>query len=501
MNGLVLGYQRLIDTLSLRVRPLARIAVASSAVNRKQFTATEIRFPSSVAYEDSPLGHLEFALRHEVLNLEVIAAVFDGVTAAMLCQRYAATPNGEFIRKACFLWEWMGRGALEQTARTTLGYVAMLDPDQYATAGRATRNAKYRIDDNLLGNSDFCPTISRQALDASSDLLSLLESIERQLQAIEDPDLYTRAVQYLFLSETKGSFAIERETASGGKEERFVQLLAHAGAEDASEEWLVELQNAVVRDDFSKEASFRTRQNWLEDRNARLTYLPPSPAHLRRLMNGWERFTNDSARAIPLAAKLACGAFGFVYLHPFMDGNGRLHRFMIHHILARSNAVRQDTILPVSATILKQMMREYDQVLNGFSRPVTRLWDYIRADDGPAIRFEPGPAVYAYFNADAELGFLVDAIRRTVDEEIPRELRFLVGFDEASERIDGQFDLRGPDIGALVRMIHGNRGALSRGKRKQFSHLPDSAIERIESIVRDSFVGEGWPIKPAGPGS
>ena len=501
MNGLVLGYQRLIDTLSLRVRPLARIAVASSAVNRKRFTATEIRFPSSVAYEDSPLGHLEFALRHEVLNLEVIAAVFDGVSAAMLCERYAATPNGEFIRKACFLWEWMGRGALEQTARTTLGYVAMLDPDRYATAGRATRNAKYRIDDNLLGNSDFCPTISRHALDASSDLLSLLESIERQLQAIEDPDLYTRAVQYLLLSETKGSFAIERETASGGKEERFVQLLAHAGAEDTSEEWLVELQNAVVRDDFSKEASFRTKQNWLEDRNARLTYLPPSPVHLRRLMNGWERFTNDSERAIPLAAKLACGTFGFVYLHPFMDGNGRLHRFMIHHILARSKAVRQDTILPVSATILKQMMREYDHVLNGFSRPVTRLWEYVRADDGPVIRFDLGPAPYAYFNADSELGFLFDAIRRTVDEEIPRELRFLVGFDEACERIDREFDLRGPDVGALVRMIHGNRGALSRGKRKQFSHLPDSAIGRIESIVRDSFVGEGWPIKPAVPGS
>ena len=501
MNGLVLGYQRLIESLSLRVRPLARIAVASTSVNRKLFIATEIRFPRSVAYEDSPLGHLEFALRHEALNLEVVAAAFDGITAAMLCQRYAATPNGEFIRKACFLWEWMGRGALEQTARTTLGYVPMLDPDVYASAGRATRNAKYRIDDNLLGNSDFCPTISRQALDASGDLLPLLASIERQLQAIEDPELYKRAVQYLFLSETKGSFAIERETASGSKEERFVQLLSHAGAEDASEEWLVELQNAVVRDDFSKEASFRTRQNWLEDRNARLTYLPPSPGHLRRLMNGWQRFTNDSERAIPLAAKLACGAFGFVYLHPFMDGNGRLHRFMIHHILARGKAVRQDMILPVSATILKRMMPEYDQVLNAFSRPVTRLWDYVRVDDGPVVRFDPGPAAYAYFNADSEIGFLVDAIRHTVNEEIPRELLFLVGFDQACERIDREFDLRGPDVGALVRMIHGNRGALSRGKRKQFSHLPDSAIERIESIVGDSFVNPGWQIKPAGPAS
>jgi hypothetical protein len=27
-------------------------------------------------------------------------------------------------------------------------------------------------------------------------------------------------------------------------------------------------------------------------------------------------------------------AFGFVYIHPFEDGNGRIHRYLIHHVLA-----------------------------------------------------------------------------------------------------------------------------------------------------------------------
>src|SRR5437016_11915487 len=27
----------------------------------------------------------------------------------------------------------------------------------------------------------------------------------------------------------------------------------------------------------------------------------------------------------------ACVSFGFVFAHPFYDGNGRLHRFLIHH--------------------------------------------------------------------------------------------------------------------------------------------------------------------------
>ncbi|HIP51694.1 MAG TPA: hypothetical protein EYG94_06355 [Campylobacterales bacterium] len=27
-------------------------------------------------------------------------------------------------------------------------------------------------------------------------------------------------------------------------------------------------------------------------------------------------------------------AFSFVYIHPLEDGNGRIHRYLIHHVLA-----------------------------------------------------------------------------------------------------------------------------------------------------------------------
>lgn len=482
-----LGYQNLIDTLSLRVRPPQRKAVLSSSVNRKNVTATEILFPKGVGIEDTPLGHLEFALRHEDLNLEVVAATFKKLPPESLLTRYDAAPNGEFIRKACFLWEWLGKGPLPVSAKTTGPYLPMLDPDQHAVAGNPGRNAKYRIIDNLLGGPAFCPLISRAAMDWASDLPALLASVMVRFKEIVDPDLYKRAVQYMYLSETKGSFGIERETANAGKEERFVRLLQRAGENEVTEEWLVELQNAVVRDDFSKEASFRFKQNWLEDSNGRLTFMPPSPEDLPRLIEGWLSFTNDTRRDIPLMAKLAGAAFGFVYLHPFMDGNGRLHRFLIHHLLAHSGLLKKTMIVPVSAVILREMMPEYGQVLTGFSRPVTRLWDYVRTDDGPVVRTCPGPSPYAYFNADAETAFLANAMRKTINEEIPKEIAFLVGFDEARRRLNLEFDLPDSDVNALVRMIHGNRGTLSAGKRKRFARLPAEVVEKIEAIVRNSF--------------
>ena len=494
MPTTTLGYQRLVELLDLRVRPLPCVAVATTAVNRKKATPAKILFPAGVAYEDTPLGQLEFALRHEALNLEVIAAAFARIPARDLSSRYTQTPNGEFVRKACFLWDWMQESPLEQRAETSSGYVPILDSAAYATAGKPTRVSRYRIEDNLLGNADFCPIVSRDALNEAGDILSLLASVADQFKGLDNPDLYARAIQYLFLSETKGSFAIEKEIPSASKEERFVQLLSQSGLhKDVTEDWLVELQNAVVRDDFAREAAYRSRQNWLEDRNGRLTFMPPSPGNLLRLADGWTRFTNDHDRAVPLAARLACSAFGFVYLHPFMDGNGRIHRFLIHHLLSQSHAMPGNMIMPVSATIIRHLMPEYGDVLTGFSRPVTQLWDYVKTDAGPTVRADPGRTPYAYFNADREVRFLYRAIRQTITDEIPRELGFLTGFDEASERIDREFDLPGSDISKLVRMINGNQGILSANKRKQFPRLSDEVIRKVEEIVKESFGATGKP--------
>jgi hypothetical protein len=149
----------------------------------------------------------------------------------------------------------------------------------------------------------------------------------------------------------------------------------------------VAIQNAVVRDVYSQEASYRSHQNWLEN-------------------------------------YAACTAFGFVYLHPFMDGDGRLHRFVIHHVLAHSGLVAPEMVIPVSAVIMKHIPA-YHQVLNEFSGPVTRLWDYLRHDDGPQILNDPGCGPYRYFQADREVAFLSHMLREAVEQEIALVQSFL----------------------------------------------------------------------------
>ena len=63
--------------------------------------------------------------------------------------------------------------------------------------------------------------------------------------------------------------------------------------------------------------------------------------------------------------RAAALSFGFVYLHPMSDGNGRISRFLINDTLRRDRAVPAPFILPVSATITSTLARRqsYDEVL------------------------------------------------------------------------------------------------------------------------------------------
>ena len=84
------------------------------------------------------------------------------------------------------------------------------------------------------------------------------------------------------------------------------------------------------------------------------------------------RLEQDRVDAVCAAALTG---FGFVFVHPFEDGNGHIHRFLIHHSLAKLGYTPQGIVFPVSAVMLRDLAK-YDQVLTAFSGKIGPFLEY-----------------------------------------------------------------------------------------------------------------------------
>jgi Fic family protein len=77
----------------------------------------------------------------------------------------------------------------------------------------------------------------------------------------------------------------------------------------------------------------------------------------------------DKSTGAPQIVRAAIIAFGFVFIHPFIDGNGRVHRFLIHDMLTRDCIAEQGLVTPVSTHML-QHISEYDMARVYYSKPL-----------------------------------------------------------------------------------------------------------------------------------
>ncbi|MCP4751406.1 MAG: Fic family protein, partial [Proteobacteria bacterium] len=244
---------------------------------------------------------------------------------------------------------------------------------------------RQRINDNLPGDGRFCPIIRRTDALRAFEAANLPERC-RQVVAGYSPELLKRALSYLYSKETKSSFEIENITPGSTRTERFIALLQLAEREDFCEkEKLIDLQSRIVDPRFS-ESDYRTSQNYVGEtvawRKEKIHFACPRPEDLTDLMEGLiashKRMEHGSAPAVVHAAAVA---YGFVFLHPFEDGNGRIHRFLIHNILARRSFTPEGIMFPVSASMLKNLS-DYDASLEAFSRDLMPLVDYSLDEEG-----------------------------------------------------------------------------------------------------------------------
>ena len=310
-------------------------------------------------------------------------------------------------------------------------------------------------------------------------------------------EIFNRASYYLYKKESKSSSEIEKEEPSQDRMERFITLLEEAGQkpfeESLSEEELVRLQNAIVDPRYA-DGGFRDFQNYvgqtMRDYTQKIHYVCPPPQFVKSLMQGIVDL-NKKNTSTETIIKSAMVSFGYVYIHPFEDGNGRIHRFLIHDILVRDGIVPKSTILPVSAQILAHM-DEYDTTLELLSKLIERKVKYDINDSGEmtvnnASEIE---ALYRFPDLTNHTVFLARAIQSTVNKDIPEELLFLQCYDELKGDIQSIVDMPDNKVDRMILFLHQNKGKLASRKRKHYKELSDNEIEQMEQAYSLVFERE-----------
>src|SRR3990167_2946871 len=375
----VVGYEHLRQSLDLPVFPIERPAVVRP-ITRVQELAGELAVPAHVAPQGGDVvDHLLFALKHEGTNLQLIAAACVHIAPQRLLQALRTTPTGGYIRKLCYLWERFCQRELANLPAGVGGVaVPLFDPEVYIVSRTVERDRRWRVDFNGLGNWRFCPAVRRTTEIEQLLRENTVDRIGAFLDRIE-PALLDRALTWAYLDESRSSYEIEREPPSDDKAAAFVSLLQQAhDRRPLSEDYFVELQNATVGNPLLRAAAFRHEQNHLKGpaRGAvGVTYVPPPPALLDTIMDGIMRAADPAQRRdIDPLVRAALVSFGFVFAHPFMDGNGRLSRFLVHYTLCQTGALERGHILPISAA-MKRHEADYLGALQSFSKPARQLWN------------------------------------------------------------------------------------------------------------------------------
>jgi Fic family protein len=479
-----IGYSKLKTQLNLSAfDPLmpARLAPVTS------ITATPgaLLIPAKVAPKDElPLSHLLFALKHEGINLQLLSQALRKIPAKDMLAAITESPTGAYIRIACFLWEAFNKQELKGAPTVTGVAANLFDPKKYIT-GPSIRNAKWRVDFNGLGSLDYCVTVER-----TECINSLLESniLQRANEFLSElgTTASDRAMSWAYLSETKSSFEIEHETPSATKAEAFVELLKKSHlTTQLDEEYLVALQNTAITNPLDRAVNYRHQQNWLSSPlrgAAGVTYIPPPPEIVDDLMKGLVDFANAAPKQIDPLIAAAVVSFGFVFIHPFMDGNGRLSRFLFHHALCQSGALKNGLLLPVSIA-MKRNEDLYLAALKSFSEPARKRWEVIWIDgDEYQMTFNSDESLYRYWNATACVEFGLEMAKQALEKDLREETEFLAKYDYIYRAIDGQYDIRGKDLNTLVLTCMEQNGKISINRRKKFAAtVPEEIFDAIES--------------------
>ncbi len=493
-EGILVGYGALIHTYDLPV-PIPGVLSLISSRNRKYTTGQWQIFTPRYLPEETLYKQLVFALKYEGVNLLVLKKLFDQLDEKEVIDLLQAEPTGQYSRRLWFLYEWLLQKELAISDLGKGNYVPILNIEMQYAIQRGERSGRHRIVNNLPGNRDFCPLIRKtkklekyMVADFAAQKNNYLKNIRK--------DILRRAAAFLLLKDSKASFTIEGENPISKRTARWGQAIGQAGTHELTKEELIRLQKIVIENPRFVSMGFREKGGFVGEHD-RLSG-EPIPEHISArhqdidslidgLIKTSELLLNHEMDSVLAATTVA---FGFVFIHPFEDGNGRLHRYLIHHFLARKKFAQQGIIFPVSASILEHIY-DYRQVLESYSLPLLDFIQWKETGDHNVEVLNDTIDYYRFFDATAQAEFLYDCVHDTIENIIPEEVAYITRYDEFKRYLDNQFELSDDKVALLIRFMEQNNGKLSkRALEREFEALTEKEVNAIEEHYKSIMLSE-----------
>ena len=490
--GFLVGYGALIEKLQLQLPIPNSLALISKKFKQYRsnywIVLTPRHKPKETLYDQ-----LVFALKYEGINLLFFKKLFEKIKEKEVADLIQTEYSGQYARKIWFLYEWLMEKQLPIPDLTIKNFVPLIDEKiQYPSTVSVNSN-RHRIKNNLPGNVNFCPLIYKTEKLEKYISENLTDKTDLIIKKVHK-NILLRTSAFLLLKDSKASFTIEGETPSHSRAVRWGKAIGQAGSNQINKDELLRLQQIVIEDSRFVKMGYRSEGGFV-GMHDRITS-EPIPEHISArwqdieiLMSGLiesaKKLEKEEFNPVLTAAKIS---FGFVFIHPFVDGNGRIHRYLIHHLLSKMKFTPQGIIFPISAAILEKI-EDYKKVLENYSQPLLEFIKWKRTEDNNIEVLNETIDYYRYFDATPQTEFLFDCIEHTIQKTIPEEVSHLQKYDKMKTWLDDNFQMPDKLVDLLINFLSQNNGSLSkRVREKEFNRLTDKEVADIENNFRNIFL-------------